>query len=56
MFANMLTSAPDHGKYVLDVLALQMDSLVLAEIRSLEDKKDFINPPVHGIIIVQFLC
>jgi proline iminopeptidase len=44
MVANMVASAPEYGKYADEVLAQQMDTAVLAEIRAIEAKKDFANP------------
>ncbi len=42
--ADMMASCPDYGKYADEVLAKQMDPKVLAEIRTIEAKKDFSNP------------
>ncbi len=44
LVSNMVASAPEYAKYAEDVLAKQMKPEVLAEIRSLEAKKDFNNP------------
>src|SRR5215217_1626158 len=41
--SNMVASAPEYGKYAEEVLAKQMDPSVLAEIRTIEAKKDFNN-------------
>jgi proline iminopeptidase len=42
--SNMMSSCPDYGKYADEVLALQMDTAVLAEIRALEKANAFSNP------------
>ena len=44
VISNMMASAIDYGKYADDVLAQQMDTKVLAEVRAIEAKKDFANP------------
>lgn len=43
VISNMMASCPDYGKYA-EVLAKQIPTDVLAEIRALEAKKDFANP------------
>lgn len=48
--ANMMASAPEYGKYADEVLAQQMDTAVLSEIRSLEAQKDFINPRFMALL------
>ena len=52
--ANMVASAPEYGKYAAEVLAPQMDSKVLAEIRSIEAKKDFGNPRYMELLLPNF--
>lgn len=52
--ANMMASAPEYGKYAQEVLAKQMDSSVLAEIRSIESKGDFSNPRYMELLIPNF--
>ena len=52
--ANMVASAPEYGKYADEVLAKQMDPQVLAEIKSLEAKKDFANPRYMELLIPNF--
>ncbi len=54
IISNMMASCPDYGKYAADVLAKQMPSLVLAEIRDLEAKKDFENPRYMELLIPNF--
>ncbi|MFT3675560.1 MAG: proline iminopeptidase-family hydrolase [Chitinophagaceae bacterium] len=44
LVANMMASCPQYGRYANEVLAKQMDPVVLAEIRALEEKGDFANP------------
>lgn len=52
--ANMMASAPEYGKYSVDVLAKQMDPAVLAEIRAIEAKGDFANPRYMELLIPNF--
>ncbi len=52
--ANMMASATDYGKYASEVLAPQMDSPVLAEIRALEAKGDFTNPRYMELLLPNF--
>jgi proline iminopeptidase len=54
LVANMMASAPEYGKYAEEVLAPQMDSVVLAEIRAIEAKKDFSNPRYMELLIPHF--
>jgi len=54
IISNMMASAPDYGKYADEVLAKQMDPKVLAEIRSIEAKKDFSNPRYMELLIPNF--
>ena len=54
LVANMMASAPDYGKYADKVLSKQMKPDVLAEIRSLEAKKDFNNPRYMELLIPHF--
>ncbi|MBL7762247.1 MAG: proline iminopeptidase-family hydrolase [Chitinophagaceae bacterium] len=44
LIANMMASCPDYGKYADEVLAKQMDTAVLAEVRAIEAKGDFSSP------------
>ena len=50
----MVASAPEYGKYATDVLAKQMKPEVLAEIRNIEEKKDFANPRYMELLIPNF--
>lgn len=52
--SNMVASAPEYGKYADEVLAKQMKPEVLAEIRTLEAKKDFNNPRYMELLIPNF--
>lgn len=52
--ANMVASAIEYGKYSQDVLAKQMKPEVLAEIRRIEEKKDFGNPRYMELLIPNF--
>ncbi|AXB56822.1 proline iminopeptidase-family hydrolase [Flavobacterium fluviale] len=54
LVANMMASAPEYGKYANEVLAKQMKSEILAEIRALEAKKDFSNPRYMELLIPNF--
>ncbi|WP_276503643.1 proline iminopeptidase-family hydrolase [Terrimonas pollutisoli] len=52
--ANMMASCPEYGRYAQEVLAKQMDTAVLAEIRSLEAKGDFKNPRYMELLVPNF--
>jgi proline iminopeptidase len=52
--ANMVSSAPEYGKYAEEVLSKQMDPKVLAEIREIERKKDFANPRYMELLLPNF--
>ncbi len=52
--ANMMASAPEYGRYAQEVLAKQMDSSVLAEVRAIEAKGDFSNPRYMELLIPNF--
>lgn len=54
LVANMVASSPEYGKYANDVLANQMPTEVLAEIRSIEARKDFNNPRFMELLIPHF--
>ena len=54
LVSNMVASAPEYGKYAEEVLAKQMDPKVLAEVRSIEAKKDFNNPRYMELLIPNF--
>lgn len=52
--ANMVASAPEYGKYAEAVLAKQMDTAVLKEVRQLEANKDFENPRYMELLIPNY--
>lgn len=54
IISNMMSSSPDYGQYAEEVLALQMDPKVLAEIRELEAKKDFANPRYMELLMPNY--
>jgi len=54
LVANMVASAPEYGQYAEEVLAKQMNPEVLAEIKSIELKKDFNNPRYMELLIPNF--
>jgi len=54
IISNMMSSGPEYGKYADDVLAPQMNPGVLAEIRSMEAKKDFANPRYMELLYEHF--
>ena len=54
LVSNMMASAPEYGKYASEVLAKQMDSAVLSEIRDIERKGDFENPRYMDLLIPHF--
>lgn len=52
--ANMMASIPEYGKYANEVLAKDMDSNVLKEIRAIEAKGDFANPRYMELLLPNF--
>jgi proline iminopeptidase len=60
VISNMMSSAPEYGKYADEVLGKQMDPAVLNEIKTLEAKKDFANPRYMELLMqnyyVNHLC
>ena len=52
--ANMMASIPEYGKYANEVLAKDMDSNVLKEIRVIEAKGDFGNPRYMELLLPNF--
>jgi proline iminopeptidase len=54
LVSNMVASAPEYGRYADEVLAKQMKSQVLTEIRAIEAKKDFANPRYMELLIPNF--
>jgi proline iminopeptidase len=54
LISNMVSSAPEYGKYADEVLAKQMDPTILKTIRDIEAKKDFNNPKYMELLIPNF--
>lgn len=54
IISNMMSSAPKYGKYADEVLAKQMDPLVLDTIRMIEAKGDFTNPKYMELLMPHF--
>jgi proline iminopeptidase len=54
LVSNMVSSAPEYGKYADEVLAKQMKPEVLQTIRAIEAKKDFSNPKYMELLIPNF--
>jgi proline iminopeptidase len=54
IISNMMSSAPDYGKYAEDVLSKQFKPEVLKEIREIEAKKDFSNPRYMELLMPNF--
>lgn len=54
IISNMMASCPEYGKYADEVLAKQMDSVVLQEIRAIEAKGDFASPRYMELLLPNF--
>jgi proline iminopeptidase len=54
IISNMMSSAPEYGKYADDVLAKQMDAHVLDTIRNIEAKGDFGNPKYMELLMPHY--
>jgi proline iminopeptidase len=54
LISNMVSSAPEYGKYADEVLAKQMDPAILKTLRDIEAKKDFNNPKYMELLIPNF--
>lgn len=54
IISNMMSSAPKYGEYADDVLAKQMDPLVLDTIRKIEANGDFSNPKYMELLMPHF--
>jgi proline iminopeptidase len=52
--ADMVASCPDYGRYAAEVLSKTMDPKILAEIRTIEEKKDFSNPRYDSLLMPNF--
>lgn len=51
---NMMASAPEYGRYADEVLAKQMNPLVLDSIRAIEEKGDYSNPKYMELLLPHF--
>jgi proline iminopeptidase len=54
IISNMMSSAPDYGKYAENVLAKQFDPAILARVRAIEAKKDYQNPEYMELLMSNF--
>ncbi|RYF14573.1 MAG: alpha/beta fold hydrolase, partial [Oxalobacteraceae bacterium] len=54
IISNMMSSAPEYGKYAATVLAKQFDPKVLDTIRKIEAAKDFGNPKYMELLMPNF--
>ena len=54
IISNMMSSAPDYGKYAEEVLAPQFDPKVLDTIRQIEKKGDFQNPKYMELLYANY--
>lgn len=54
IISNMMSSAPDYGKYAEEVLAPQFDPKILDTIRQIEKKGDFQNPKYMELLYPNF--
>ena len=54
IISNMMSSAPEYGKYADDVLAKQMDPKVLDTVRMIEEKGDYSDPKYMELLYPHF--
>jgi proline iminopeptidase len=54
IISNMMSSAPEYGKYAEEVLAKQMSHQVLDSIKQIEAKGDFDNPKYMELLMPNF--
>jgi proline iminopeptidase len=54
IICNMMASGPAYGLYAANVLAKEMDPVVLSELRILEANKDFLNPRYMELLLPHF--
>lgn len=54
IISNMMSSAPEYGKYADDVLAKQMDPKVLDTVRMIEANGDYANPKYMELLYPHF--
>ncbi len=50
----MMSSCPDYGRYAQEVLAKQMDPVVLDSIRQIEARGDYANPRYMELLMLNF--
>jgi proline iminopeptidase len=54
VISNMMCSGPEYGRYADEVLALQMEKIVLDSIRQLEAANDFANPRYMALLMKHY--
>ena len=54
IITNMMASAPEYDKYADEVLAKQMDPVVLKEVREIEAKGDYESPRYMELLLPHF--
>ncbi len=54
IISNMMSSCPEYDKYADEVLAKQLDTTILKEIREIEAKSDYTNPRYMEILNTNF--
>lgn len=54
IISNMMSDAPEYGKYADDVLAKLMDPKILDTIRMIEEKDDFSNPKYMELLMPHY--
>lgn len=54
IISNMMCSCPEYGKYADEVLAKQMEPMVLDSIRAIEEAGDFSNPDYMKLLMPHF--
>ena len=54
IISNMMSSAPEYGKYAEEVLGPQMPPEVLKEIKELEAKEDYANPRYTELLMTHY--
>ena len=54
IISNMMSSAPEYGKYAEEVLGPQMAPEVLKEIKELEAKEDYANPRYTELLMTHY--
>lgn len=54
VISNMMSSAPEYGRYAEEVLSKQMDPNVLKTVRDIERRGDFANPQYMELLLPNF--